>query len=163
MDISCRPVSLMVVFFLLSIQAKAQTPACSKHLKIEESTQRNWNPGIVQQNAGDTGGLIYEVKIKVKKGGYITFQNLIIEDQVLDVEVKQNGDRQAEGPFKKRDEVVLSARTDKTKSPVAAPNEITLTMKKKNATAALLYTSKGKQYIHPISNFTARQSGKPIQ
>jgi hypothetical protein len=154
---------LATIFFIVSIDVTSQTPVCTKHLKIEESTQRNWNPGVVKENSAQAGGDIFEVKIKVKKGGYITFEKLIIEDQALAVEVKQDGNRGAQGPFKKGDEIILTSRTDKEEPFNKADQAIVTTINNKNAIGAVLYTVKGKEYIHTISNFTVRKNGKATQ
>jgi hypothetical protein len=154
---------LISIVLLLSIPANAQISVCSKHLKIQESTQRHWNPGIVTENSAQAGGSIYEVKIKVKKGSNIAFEKLIAEGQALDIELKQNGQRGAQGPFKKGDEIILSARTDKQQPLTNSDQEVATAIRNKKATGAILYTLNDKKYIQTIANFTVWQNGKPIQ
>ena len=82
---------------------------------------------------------------------------------MLPVEVKQNGNRNVAGTFKKGDEVVLIARTNKQKQVTAAEDALLAKMKDKGAPAAVIYSNKDKKYFHTISTFTVTQSGKPIQ
>jgi hypothetical protein len=149
-------VSGFFIFFVFA--ANSQTPEiCLKHLQLGNTTQEHWTPGIVRSNSDVNGGIIYEIGIKVKKGGYITFQNLITEGQVLEVELIKDGKRNAAGPFKKGDEITLIARSDKQR-PVEKPDDLTADkLKSKRAAGGILYTIKEKQYLHTVDKFTARQ------
>ena len=159
--------SLILAFFsltLYSITLHAQTPnLCTKHLAVGTSTESNWAPGIVQNNSQPAGGKVYEVQIKIRKNGYITFENLITENEVLPVEIVKDGTRNVAGPFKKGDVLTLIARTDKKKVQPAPENSIALKIKSKNAVGAVSYTFKDKQYIHPLASFIAKENKKLSQ
>src|SRR5687768_13367205 len=135
--VSLAAFSGLLIFYSLCANAQSPTP-CTKHLQINAATQQKWNPGIVQDNSQPSGGIVYEVKIKVKKKGYIAFQNLIIENQVLDVEVIKDGNRNVKGPFQKNDELSLIARSDKKKSYASPEQTVAAIVASKNAEGAIV-------------------------
>jgi hypothetical protein len=148
----------------LSSCLQAQSPEiCTKHLEIKEASQQTWGPGIVKKNAEQAGGVKYEVKIKIRKNGHVTFKSLIVDNQILPVEISQNGNRNMQGPFAKGDEVTLIARTDKEK-PAEVSDEVTNEkMQQRNAVAAILYDYKKKQYLHTLKKFSTHRRDKLTQ
>jgi hypothetical protein len=153
---------LFSVIFIYTFSVNAQTPiACNKHLQINSATEQKWNPGIVQDNNEPAGGMVYEIKIKVKKSGYILFQNLIIDNQVLPLEVVKDAKRSAVGPFSKDDVLSLIARTNRKKNYSAPDEAIVRIVNGKNAKAAIVYTLDEKHHVHTIPKFDAKE-GAPI-
>lgn len=133
---------------------------CLKDIDVASASKENWAPGIVKNNAEPAGGIIFEVSVRIKKNGEITFQDLILEDRVLPIEVTMDGKRNVPGPFKKGDELVLIARSDKKNSPVTPDQSIIRELKAKNIEGALLYTFKNKQYLRPVVAFTEKRNKK---
>jgi len=160
-----RPTFAFLLFNICLFRwAAAQSPeACNKHLQIREATKETWSPGVVRKNSDQAGGVIYEVKIKIRKSGSINFQKLITDGQSFDIELVKDGERNAHGPFKKGDEVKLIARTDKKQEATKADDSVMKMLAEKDATSAILYTSKKKQYYHTLPEFSPRQSDQLIR
>lgn len=159
-----KPTGLAIfigLLFLCTFTVHAQSPVfCLKHVEVVSATRENWAPGIVKNNEERTGGIICEISVRIKKNGDITFQDLILEDQVLTVEVSKDGKRNVPGPFKKGDQLLLIARSDKKQSPVAPDASVVLQMKTKDTAGALLYTFKNKQYLRPVDVLTEKSNRK---
>ena len=117
----------------------------------------------MKKNSYQAGGIIYSLKIKVRKSGYVTFEKLIIDGQALDVEVIQNGARDVQGPFQKGDEVTLTARSDRKHEPVKADESIVKKLTEKHSVAAILYQIKNKQYYQTLQAFSTSESDRLIE
>jgi hypothetical protein len=157
-------IPLLLCTLSLGCDAVAQSPKfCKKHLQISEAKQEKWNPGIVKKNSDQAGGIIYSLKIKVRKSGYVTFEKLIIDGQALDVEVIQNGTRDVQGPFQKGDEITLKARSDKKHEIVKADESIVKKLTEKHSVAAILYQIKNKQYYQTLQGFATAEGDRLIE
>lgn len=147
------------LLFLCSFTINAQK-FCLKDIDVASASKENWAPGIVKNNSEPSGGIIFEISIKIKRNGDITFQDLILEDQVLPIEVTKDGKRNVPGPFQKGDELVLIARSDKKKSPATPDQSVIRELNAKKTEGALLYTFKNKQYLRPVAVFTQKSNKK---
>lgn len=139
--------------------AQAQSPTvCLRPLAVKEATEESWAPGVVRENTTAAGGSLYRISVIVRKKGNVLFDKLILNDQVLTIEAVHEGQRHADGPFSKGDEVLLIARSDRAR-PGSTPEDAVVSMiKKRNAAGALLYTFRDKQYLRPIEAFTEKRS-----
>lgn len=153
------PKAMFFGFFIFcGLTTNAQTPTiCVKPVQVSEATRENWSPGIVRENTANAGGVIYQVSVKIKKKGDITFHNLIVNDQVLDIEVVKYGDRNAPGPFVKGDELLLIGRSDRSKEAAGADASLLQKVKEQKAEGAILYTFRSKQYLRPIETFAVKR------
>ncbi len=141
----------------LASESYAQSPEiCTKPLQVMQATHEAWVPGIVQNNSVQAGGTIYRISLKIKKRGGVTFQKLILADRVLDVEANHNGQRGAIGPFGKRAQVEIIARTEK-QAPTIAPDEYMIrALTSENAQALILFTFRGRSFVRPVKIFEER-------
>jgi hypothetical protein len=147
-----------------SFFTNAQTPdVCTKHLIIQQATHEKWNPGITLNNSKASGGVVYTVKIKIRTNGYVTFNNLITENEVLPVEILKDGARNVSGSFKKGDVITLIARSDKNMTQGPPDPTISSKLKNRNAEAVILYTTREKRYLHPVDHLTEKESHKLSQ
>ena len=146
------------VSFLCALTINAQTPTiCVKPVQVSDATRENWSPGIVRENTGNAGGVIYQVSVKIRKKGEVSFNSLIVDGQVLDIESVKYGERNAAGPFMKGDELLLIARSDRSKHIAGADASLLERVKDHKAEGAILYTFKNKQYLRPIEAFTEKR------
>jgi hypothetical protein len=149
------------LLFLCTFSIYAQSPAfCLKHVEVVTAFKENWVPGVVKNNEDRAGGTIFEISVRIKKNGGITFQQLILENQILSIEVTKDGKRNVPGPFNKGDELVLIARSDKNKSTAPPDDSAIRQLKAKNAEGALLYTIKNKQYLRPVDVIAGKRDKK---
>jgi hypothetical protein len=157
--------AIAALLILSSSFANAQSAPniCTKDLTIEQASQEKWNPGIVLNNSKASGGIAYKIKIKIRTTGYVIFNNLITENEALPVEILKDGTRSAGGSFKKGDVVTLIARSDKNMTQSPPDSLISSKLKNKNLEAAILYTTREKQYLHPVDHFTVTESHKLSQ
>lgn len=151
---------LSTLIFVSTINSSAQTEVCTKHLILKEASQAKWNPGIVKSNSESSGGKTFEVRIKVRKQGYLTIENLITENEVISFEVIQNGNRNAKGPFKKGDELLIVGRTDRKKQESAPAVTLVDMLRSEKAAGAIVYRFRDQTYLHPITQFAEKQSNK---
>ncbi len=144
---------------LCSVTLYAQAPRiCNRPVQLLDATRQNWAPGIVQENSQSSGGMIYELSVRIRKKGNVTFDKLIVNNQMLDVEAVQDGQRHVAGPFRKGDRILLIARFDRSKSPEPADENILARLKNKDAEAALLYTIRNKQRLKPVQSFAEKRA-----
>ena len=154
--------TLKAIFFgfilFRAFTINAQTPTvCLKPVQVAEATKENWAPGIVRENSANAGGVIYQVSVKIRKKGDVTFQSLIVDDQVLNIEAVKYGERNASGPFLKGDELLLIARSDQSKEAAGADAPLLQKVEEQKAEGAILYTFRSKQYLRPIEAFAVKR------
>lgn len=152
---------LFVPLFFIFFWAPAfgQVKTTQKHFSVESATQRKWSPGVVQKNAKREGGMIYEVVVKVKKGGDYQFAYLIVEGQPLEIEVIADGQRNAKGPFSKRSKITLVSRTEAGKTITADAKWKESLPPTDSKQVWLAYQLGTKQYLLPIPAW--REAGTP--
>jgi hypothetical protein len=156
-------ISGLLVSYSFFTQAQSVPELCNKHLRVSEASAEKWNPGIVVNNGQHSGGMIYSIQIKIRKNGYVTFNNLILESEVLPIEVVKDGKRDVNGSFKKGDVITLIARSDKKKPQNPPGSPISTKLKNKKAEIGVLYTYKGKQYLHALDHVIIKQSSNLSQ
>jgi hypothetical protein len=156
--VAAAAVTGLFISFSFFAMAQSSPEVCLKHLQVNEAFKQKWNPGIVRNNSKSAGGMMYSIKIKVKKNGYITFNKLITENEVLDVEVTKDGNRNITGPFDKGDEVTIIARSEINKPGPQPDPALSSKVKSKHAAGAILYTYKGKQYLHTLDRLTEAEN-----
>jgi hypothetical protein len=161
--VAVAAVTGLFISFSFFAMAQSSPEVCLKHLQVNEALKQKWNPGIVRNNSKPSGGMMYLIEIKVKKNGYITFNKLITENEVLDVEVMKGGNRNVTGPFEKGDAVTIIARSEINKQSPAPDSAISSKIKSKHAAGAILYTYKDKQYLHTLDRLTETENKKLSQ
>jgi hypothetical protein len=141
--------------------AQAQSPKlCTKHFLVEEATIENWNSGIVRNNSDTTGGRIFSVKINIKSKGYITFTNLIINNQQLPIEAIRNGARTFQGKVSYGDSLTLICRTEKKIDYPPGDKTIVDKVKARGDMGAIVYSLDDHKYFRPVKEFT---QAKPVR
>jgi hypothetical protein len=141
-----------LLLLLVSPCLFGQVKISSKHFKIIEASQHKWTPGVAQENAKQVGGLIYEIKLRVKKKGSLQFDQFISEGKALGIEVTRDSERNAKGPFNKGDVLTLIARTDVSQA-ATVPDQVLeeYISKAKQKPGWIVYSFKEKKYMAGIS------------
>jgi hypothetical protein len=156
--------SAILIFSSFFSNVHSTPDVCRKHLQVIEASQARWNPGIVLSNNNPSGGIIYTIKIKIRTNGYVTFNNLITGNETLAVEVEKDGTRTtSSGTFTKGDVITLIARSDRAKTQVPPDQSINSKLQNRKAEAAILYSLKEKQHLHPIDHLAVKESHKLSQ
>jgi len=156
----------MRLFFALLLLATVPTTAqlvkSTRYFRILEATESSWAPGIVQKKGEPSGGMIYEVHLRIRKGGAINIQGLIVNGTLLPVEIIKDQQRNFSGTLKNRDIVTLVARTEKgTTSAPTDPGYIAFLNEGKNGqTSWVVFEDKKKTFCAAIPRFVKSGSKK---
>lgn len=154
----------MRFFFMLSLLLATmplwgQVKISSKHFKVIDASQHKWSPGVVQKNSEPAGGVIYEIKIKMKKNG-VKVDQFITENKSLKIEINKGAERHAGGPFRKGDQLTIVARSESS-SPVG--ENWAAAIATKNKTGWLGYSFDGKNYLAGVSQINQKSAAQMSQ
>ena len=150
--------SIVLVLFVLVINFSfAQPQITSKHIKVLTATKMSWNPGMVQQNSGPGGGMVYEIQIKIRKKGDYDFEKLIIDNESLDIELAGNDEKNSGNAFiKKCSKWQLIARSSKRDVKEISDSSIEkMTSEHKDMAGWIQYKFKGQTFVRPVELFEA--------
>lgn len=144
--------------------ALAQNPAISsKHFKIREATQQAWSPGIVRENTTPAGGQIYQLSIKVRRGGQYQVERLIVNGESIPIETTQRGEARSTERVRKCSKWEFMARSS-SNNPQPMSNEIRNVLDRAGASDAwILYQFEGSYFLAAVPNVTMVKADSPNQ
>jgi hypothetical protein len=156
-----NPRLLLALWLCYPIVLSGQSKISDKHFKITSATKESWSPGTVQDNAPSGGGLMYQIKLEVKKSGDFKFDSLITEAGALPLEVIKNAIRNYKGPLKKGERILLIAYQENQKSFTANSLAVqSLISDRKNQPALISYHVPSKKCLVRVGTL---EKNNPIQ
>jgi len=156
-----RPL-LIVCFLLAGYSSVAQVKVSRQYVKVLEATQRRWSPGTVQKNTSTSGGFIFEIRVKIKRGGDWQFQQGVFDKKAMPIEVTRQTERNVQGPWRRREVLTLVGRTDDGATATPADEAIVDVILQAGAHTALVLKVNDKLYLVPIKKITSSTSHQKL-
>lgn len=157
--------TLSCITLCLSLtSALGQNPAISsRHFKIRDATRQAWSPGIVRENTAISGGYIFQLGVKARKGGRYQVERLIVNGESLSIEATQGGEARSTDRVRKCSKWKFIARSNSNDRQPISSEVLSVINQAGTPDAWILYQFEGNYFLAAVPKVATIKADSPNQ